>query len=540
MYVRKPSMKYDVSGVVLGEMISPSAVGGEYLGWTGFPGFQAQAQEITTGHLRWPGGINAEDRIDSQGYAYDLSTPTIVDNWDTWNGNPKAGLSETMGFAIENGLSFSMIIPTARYVEAAKSDKNAALDWIRSDLEVFTTRLANGAFGELPQITLEVGAEYYSTDIWEETSGSKESLDLFAEIFANVVLELSKAEQAHGEMYDIAVQSGRFQSRDDPEEGPRNGEARDSLVFIEAYNALGVGQEIDSVVWHRYTERFDQIDDGFRQPIHPENVMSTLLADHMSLWESRLGGELGLVMSWLSPDVDSSGSDTNSAFDHGPRSSHNILQMFSEVAAAGADVATVYGMDIQWPGSLSFGTPSDPEIFYGGAVYGMVAESVVGLSATDTYRDNWISVTEENQLIDEDHANFFVFESDERAVIFGAAAQLESDKFEVEIEFDRFNDLGIARLTSLRPLGEGAFATAKESIVSPINFSEDSFVFEFKEDFEVVRIELFSDVPPPTLDSIVDTYHLRDGSITQVIGTPYDIADPLTDMLDTLPDELFF
>lgn len=519
-------MKVDVSGSILGDPISGSILGGEYLGWTGFPGFKAQAAEIPIGHLRWPGGINAEDRIDTDGYAYDLSTTSVVDNWETWNGSPKAGLSETMEFARDHEMSFSMIVPTARYVEAAMQNYDLAIEWLQNDLAVFTNRLATNHFGQLPPITLEVGAEYYSTNIWEDNSGSLDVLALFSNIFAEVVVQLSLAEDTYGEMYDVAVQMGRFQSRDDPTSGERNGEAADSLKFIEAFVDYGVDQKIDSVIWHRYTERYDQIDDAFRQQIHPENEMSTLLPDHLSLWQAGLQNELDLVVSWLSPNVDSSGQNENSAFDHGPQSAHNILQMFSEVAAAGADIATVYGMDIQWPGSLSFGSPDSPDIYYGGAVYGLVAESVVGLSVTDAYKSNTLAKSSENEVLRQDHANFFVFEGEGKAVIFVAAGNLVSENLLVSFDYDLMEQFNYARVTTLTPNGEGAFATATKSHVAPIDFSADEFIFDFSKSFEVARVELFEEVPIPTGDQLVDTYYEKDGSTTQVIGSSIDVVEP--------------
>ncbi|MEL7104780.1 MAG: hypothetical protein AAGM21_02595 [Pseudomonadota bacterium] len=519
-------MRVHVSSNSLGNPIDAAVLGGEYLGWTGFPGFEAQAQAVSIGHLRWPGGINAEDRIDSSGYAYDLSTPNVVDNWDTWNGSAKAGITETMGYARENGLSYSMIVPSARYVEMAMTDYSGAIEWLKADIEAFTARLASNQFGDLPYITLEVGAEYYSTDIWEETQGAPETLHMFANIFSNLVSELALAEETHGELYEIAVQMGRFQSRDDPEVGMRDGEASDSLVFLDEYESLGVLQEIDSVVWHRYTERFDQIDDAFRQSIHHSNSMSTLLANHREVWETRVGGELDLVVSWLSPDIDSSGDETNTDFDHGPRSAHNILQMFSEVAASGADVATVYGMDTQWPGSLSYGTPSNPEIYFGGAVYGLLSESVVGLSVTSTYEENFLPLNKDNSIIPSDHANFFSFDGSDRAVIIAAASKLTSDAMSIELNHDDMHQFDFVRITKLTPIGDDAFATAERNYIPPIEFLEDSLWFDFDNDFEVVRVELFEDIPVPSGREIVDTYHRKDGTVTQVIGTAHDIGDP--------------
>ncbi len=512
-------LEEEISETLVGAPINVSLTGGEYLGWTGFAGFEAQSSLMTIGHLRWPGGINAEDRQETDGWAYDISTTNLVDNWTTWNGSDRPGLIEMMDFANQSDIGLSIIIPTARYVELAQSDLYQALDWLESDIAVFTHRLSSGEFGDLPALTLEVGAEHYSTNVWEQNGGSTEVRDLFAEVFAHAVTYLSDAEATYGEMYDIAVQSGRFQSKDDPDDGGyRNGEAYDSVHFLGAYDDAGVLDKIDSLIWHRYTERFEQIDDAFRLQIHPDNQMSTLLQDHLDVWEQAVGGNLDLVLSWHGADIDSSGNTNDPNFDHGPRSAHNILQMYSEVVASGADIATIYGIDTQWPGSLSYGTPDDPSIYYPGAVYGLINESVVGLSVTDEYQENTLPVDSENQVLKSDHANFYSFMGEGKFVVFAAAGNLSSSSLTVSLTIpDGFN-ASHARLTKLSPDGDGAFAGASRENSVPFVFSEDEILFDFFDAFEVARIEFFEDIPPPSSSGTVDVYQSSDGQNLTVIG----------------------
>ncbi len=514
------TLSKDISGTVVGTPVTGSLMGGEYLGWTGFPGFKAQADIMSIGHLRWPGGINAEDRIEDDGrYAYDLTTSNVVDNWQTWNGAPRPGLSEMVDYTNDAGMSLAIIVPTARYVELAETDLDAALVWLTSDLQTFVHRLANGHFGDIQNLSLEIGAEYYSTNIWEDNLGSPHIRDLFAEVFAQAVKILADAEVLYGELYDIHVQMARFHNGDDPDFGVRNGEAADSLAFLDAYEDAGVLGDIDGVVWHRYSERFDQIDDAFRQPTHQTNEFSTLLDDHLALWETRAGTDLDLILSWSGADIDSSGAVDNPDFDHGPRSAHNILQMFSEVAASQADIATVYGIDSQWPGALSFGSPSSPDIYYSGLVYELILESVAGLSVTDLYHDNSVPVGPNNTFLEVDHVNFFGFEGDGRAVYFAVAGNLASDVLSVSMTLPVDSQFGYAQVTRLSPDGTDAFASGTLSEEAPVSFSAEAFEFEFFDDHEVVRIELFDSLDPAFFEAPVETHYTSGGQIVQTIGS---------------------
>lgn len=508
------SVSNTIGGAITGQL-----VGGEYLGWTGFPGFQAQSDAMSIGHLRWPGGINAEDRIENGVHAYDLATSNLVDNWPTWNGSDRPGFAEMAAHALANNLSLSIVVPTARYVELATTDSAAAFAWLRSDIETFTSNLASGAIGPMPNLTLEIGAEYYSTNVWENASGATEIRDLFAEVFSELVGELAKAEDLHGELYDVTVQMGRFQSQDDPVGGVRNGEANDSVVFLNRYAADGTLDNVDGVIWHRYTERFDQIDDAIRNPIHPDNAMSSQLADHLAVWEEQAQRDLDLVLSWSAPDIDSSGATDNPNFDHGPRSAHNILQMFSEISATSADIATVYGIDSQWPGALSYGSPEDPDIYYAGSVYGMIAESVIGLSVTDTYQQNALPVTELNDVVETDYVSIFEFSGEDRFVFFAVAGDLVDDQLSVDVDIPNAERFDYVKLTRLTPEGDDAFATGAMTFEAPETLTSETLNFEFKSDFEVVRIEFSDAPPPPTGTQNVETYFNREGGITQVIGT---------------------
>ena len=479
----------DHTGNMVGDEIRPSELGGEYLGWTGLPGWEVQAQHLGITHVRWPAGINAEDRIEANGYAFDISTPTIVDNWPLWNGNPRPGLSEMFATANEFGASFAMIVPSARYVELMRTDPVAAKAWIQSDITAFTDRLFNGEFGPIPDdFLLEIGAEYYSTDAWSAFADDPDIEDDFAAVFAEIVSALETAESAYGsDVFKIAVQAARFQSNDDTE-AVQDGEVSDADAFIAAFLDAGVEDAIDALIWHRYLYMFNQTGHHLTP-----GVGEHTLEEHTALWEAALGSSLELVLGWAAPDVDRDGESLDSPFfDFGPRAAHATLQMFSELSEAGIDYATVYGMDSPWIGALTQGgvTRNDYSVSCHGEVYRLLADSVVGLTATDVFHGNAVVVDAQNGIVSSDHANVFGFtDGGTRDVAFIANWDLSSASVTLDVSIPEGFELGYVTIESIRPSDASTEAVAIPEILIPESIQYDHFDLRDTSDFMVTRLE---------------------------------------------------
>ena len=484
----------DPGGDVFDHAVTTGALGGEYLGWTGFPGWQVQAEHFGIHHIRWPAGINAEDRIEAAGYAFDISTPTLVNNWPKSNGTPREGLTEMFAYAIETQASFAMIVPTARYVDMMASDPEAAKAWIASDVSAFTSRLFAGDFGPIPpDFLLEIGAEYYSTDAWAALAANPDAEDLFASVFAELVAAFRDAEATHGQdVYSLAVQAARFQSNNDTA-SVQDGELADADAFLAAYAAREVEDAIDAIIWHRYVYTFDQTSHHLT-PGRGEHTLS----DHHALWEQALGHELDLVLGWAAPDIDSNGAyPTDPNFDFGPRAAHSTLQMFSELVEAGTDYATLYGIDSPWAGAISTGSTSASvySVLFHGEVYAMMAESLVGLRPTEAFLQNTVPIEADNAVVEADHVNIFGFTNEtDHHVTFAAAWDLFDERDVAIAAPDVIADF--VTITQLRP--DGFEADAGGFYVAP-HASTDSTgavtVFGVN-DFDVLRVSHTSEPGP--------------------------------------------
>lgn len=474
-------------GILVGDAIDYTTLGGEYLGWTGFPGWQNQAEYLGIHHIRWPAGINAEDRIESGQYAFDLSTPTLVDNWPKSDGSARDGLAEMFAYANSANASFAMIVPTARYVSLMSSDPAAARLKIESDITEFTNRLFAGEFGEIPtDFLLEIGAEYYSTDAWASLAHDPSVDVLFAEVFAELVSALDNARTAHGEdVYKIAVQAGRFQSNDDTG-GTRDGELADSQAFLSAYSEHEVEHAIDALIWHRYVYTFEQT----AHHLTP-NTGEHTLSDHLSLWESTLGRPIELVLGWAAPDIDrESEYPGDPFFDYGPRAAHSMLQMFSQLAEAGADYATIYGIDSQWAGAVSTGTTNanDYSVSFHGEVYALMTQSLPGLWATDVFLSNAVSIDPQNGVVPSDLVNVFGFSDGvARQVTFAAAWDLQSAELAMEFLAPEFAQEFVT-VVHLIPDAFDANAGGTREIASVVVGEGGGVTVSNVSDWDVVRV----------------------------------------------------
>lgn len=493
----------DPTGDVFDASVTTGALGGEYLGWTGFPGWQVQAEHFGIHHIRWPAGINAEDRIEAAGYAFDIATPTLVDNWPKSNGSPREGLAEMFAYANDTDASFAMIVPTARYVEMMQTDPDSARAWIASDVAAFTTRLFAGDFGPIPpDFVLEIGAEYYSTDAWAALADTPDADALFAAVFAELVTAFRDAETASGDdIYSIAVQAARFQSNDDTPT-TQDGELADADAFLAAYAAHGVEDAIDAIVWHRYVYTFDQT----AHHLTADQGEHTL-TDHLALWETALGHPLDLVLGWAAPDIDSNGAfPTDPNFDFGPRAAHATLQMFSELAEAGTDYATLYGIDSPWTGAISTGTTSADvfSVLFNGEVYAMMTESLAGLRPTDAFQQNFVPVGSDNAVVETDHVNVFGFTNGaDHAVTFAAAWDL-TENSTVTIAAP---DVAAAfvSVTHLTPDGTDADAGGRFTAPYASADATGAVTIEGVGDFDVLRVTHATDADVSDQHTLLDT-----------------------------------
>ncbi len=491
-----------------GEAITRQMLGGEHVGGESLGKAIQNLVDTGVSHLRWPGGIPAEDIRDSQGnYVYDLNNDGVME-WSR-NGGEAATIDDVLQSVAENQMSFAMVAPTSRYVEAMHTDGSnsppaAAYNDMYGFLERFYTvdpGTGQTAFGlqasEIPELTIEIGSEYYSTGHWREALNDGMPVsDLaydYGQVFADVARAIGDFEAANGVEVNTAVQAARFQSSGNGS-GAGEASALDNESFILAFEEADALDAVDSVIWHRYTDGFDQVRHGIEA-----DIFGSSLQDMMGAWEMATDNpDLDLVMGWLSPDV-RSGSELAAHGDldlWGAESLSSIMQGFSTFTGAGMDYGTIYALGSNGNyGTLSY----QNDVYIGGDLYDMMTESLPGLLLHDGYQENTASLT----ASDGDEYNEYHFSNEYQVVSFFTAKDLDlekGDQFNVLAEFSEgvvdvtgtrlFDPDGIDEVSSSQGTPFGVLGET-ESFDPFLEADHNGVWFSFQNDYEVVRLEMY-------------------------------------------------
>lgn len=507
--------------------ISSSVFGAEFLGWETELNFTTRQSEVGAHHIRWPGGIVAEDGIDVDGdgardVVYDLSYENVM-SWNRHNGQMREGLSDVLGMANENEMSFSMLLPTSRYVQdiidlSYEMEIPDARDLVLADLynEVlsFVHRLLNGEYGPIPEdFTFEVGSEYYATEVWRNNSGPDGYSELpyeFGLVFATISSAVSDALDGSDQEIHIAVQSGRFQSDDD---GVLNidGQASDNDYFIQAFTDLDALDTVEALIYHRYGTSFDNID---RVAAFGDTTLSERLSEAINSWTQATGNnDINLLAGWLTPGTGVDGNESSfSSIEHGAPGLTSILQQFSVLIDSGMDVGTIFALGYDRAGSLGTswrsGEFEQGTLFVGGQLFGMMAESLVGTNLLEGYQNNTAPTTWTTNggvFVHDDSVNSYVFEDDSKIVIFLFAKDFQGETLEYVVSIDQaftyawtqslwdpdgintgFNNSNIGVVGTIESTGNLDLITDNVST---------EFTVTFENEYEVIRIILAREEP---------------------------------------------
>ena len=489
------------------EEITLAMLGGEYLGNESLDYAMGNFNVVGVNHLRWPGGIQSEDLVAANGdYIFDLSTPDVM----TWqrNGGISPTMSEILQQVVDNSMSLAVVAPTARYVnEMLTSGATLPPPSAYDDMYVFLSRMyqsdpvtgLNGfgvATAELPDLTIEIGSEYYSTREWARAIESGVSVDELAYDFGLVFADMARAigdfEAANGVAINTAIQTGRFQSDGIGSQPASLASLADNAAFIEAFEDFGVLDVVDSVIWHRYADNFDQTGHGVIS-----DVFGTNLGEVIALWEAATGNpDLQLVSGWLAPDVRSPG-ELALAGDNdqwGARSLPSILQQFAVLAGAGMDVGTIYALG----SNINYGSLSQAgDLFIGGQLYQMMAESLPGMYLHEGYEDHFSPVGGDLPFYE------YHFSNEYSVVSFFAAQDLDftgNQEFSVFAEYSEsvvdvvgtrlFDPDGIDVISSEQNTAIGVIGEFGDVALS-VDQSGNGVDFGFQNDFEVVRLVMY-------------------------------------------------
>jgi len=390
------------------ETIGDALFGARYISYRGVNRFLDQIDDIDVGLIVWPGGTLAETRPDRYGFEFDgLQNPA----------NNKPDLTEMMAIAVEEGADLSVILPTFRY-----SDD---LSGAQSGITGFLEDLLSGAFGPLPdRLILEVGSEYYA----HFSDGAASAASQYGAVANVMVSEIAMALadpaiNLIGGDITIAVQSGRTLQEDT--------DLRDALSDLAVDSA-------DMLIHHRFAYQPQGIDGRIAEYQEVLNAWEAETGEQpdlfVSAWNTVTVTRNGVLNDYIADqasqgvtidasDVDLDGRTTTdfenfwqnelNAIAYGQEHAAYLLESFASYAEAGADAASLYGIDLIHPGRVSWREDGVDYDFVGAEMLDMIYESVGGthvLASQSDYDVNALATT-------------YGFENDDKLVLFIAAGE---------------------------------------------------------------------------------------------------------------------
>ncbi|MEM1385998.1 MAG: calcium-binding protein [Pseudomonadota bacterium] len=452
------------------EVIGRDWFGAVQTGFHHFSGFDAAARAFDIGLLRWPGGTLAETRPE----VYGLEHEGLFDATDLWKHNPdrtRPDLADSLDYAVEHDLHFSMVVPTARYV--------GAIDQGEAHLSDFLDDLFTGKYGALPrEFTLELGNEYYALpEFRDDAAAYGEIAARFAEVIGeSSALYLTAEERAH---INVAVQMGDS--------------AQENADILAQFSpeALSV---TDSVVFHSLPISLRNLNKDQFPDLDRYEMADAFFME----WKDAIEAAGGTADPDLFMSAWTVGGSTNNPdnidlvwHDYGLRAASVVLESVAGYASIGVDAAAIWGVDVHNLNSVTKIEGGDLYLSHSGEMFRMLADALPGSQLlhdfTPSSRD--------------DAVMSYAFGDSETITSYIAINTLQASNTSVALDFGPFHNIRLmsAELLSTRldPSFNGAIEDAEARLYEiPVLtqltdlFTPDGIVLDFAKSFEVAEVQV--------------------------------------------------
>lgn len=450
--------------------ISQSWFGAIQTGYQQASGFEAAAEDIGVGLLRWPGGSLSETRPE----VYGLDIPGLFDATDLWAHDPdryRPDLTESMAYANAHGMDYALILPTERYHNDLATGE--------AHLSAFLADLFQGVYGDLPQhLTLEIGNEYYTLDAFEDDPAAYGAIaSRFSELIAQAAeLYLSEAEFAD---IDIAVQMG-FNSAE-------------NTAIMNAFSSEALAAT-SSLVFHSLPISLNNLN-----KLHDERDGLTRYdsaSQNFQAWQAAIqaaGGTADPALFLSAWSVGGSGGSAETVnltyHEYGSRSLSVLLESFAGYSSIGVDAAAVWGVNVDKLNQVSTPDGSNSELTHMGELLKLMAASLPGLTLLDEFA-----------LHDrDDETMLFTYGDDTQIVSYVAINELGNENGSVTLEFEGVANFRLDRATLISSaledgyegtLGSEAASIYEVPVVGGLGvlFADTGLQFDFVESFDVAEI----------------------------------------------------
>lgn len=445
-----------------GVAISKSA---EYLSY-----FADHLDQASLGLIRWPGGTMAENgtvldnggvsllEISGRPAAYDLTYPellhpALLKNIDgTPSGRPS--LSDMLSLAVQEQATFSMILPTERYVNTPAK----AYDDVAAFLKrLFVDRAFND--GILPNhVVLDIGNEHYVP----ETYGPIAAMMLAA-------VRDFRAENVSIQ-FDVALQAMQTGS--------------ESINLVSEISNPDWGPEYANLLSEVAALRIHSLNHGLESISQIEDRSATYwslrrMIEGIEKAREAHGGpstDVGLYVSAFTTNSD----DIQQGLSAGLPSAGAMLSLFTGLLELGADQAAAWGIakNAASETAMSFvASDGSVKLTPAGTLYSLMASSIVGTQLL--YTPSMDSGRQEQY-------NLYAFRSDNASVFYICANDLVDGRLDVALEMLNglpIIDFSVTALSASEGIwGQGLLAPREATL------SGTQIQTEIRGDYEVLQV----------------------------------------------------
>ena len=520
-----------LSGEFLGT-VGSNLFGGILINKNDFDEFKEDFKQFGMTFTRYPGGTNAERGIivdgnptfaedgadlssyldDRSVFQIDLTFPELFNpellaaDDATTDENTFASLSELFEFCVEVGSNVGIILPVKRYFSGVDltdaEELQKYLDIAEADIEIFLTRLVQGAFngGSYPEeVVLEIGNENYESPI-EYAIFSNLFLDKIEEILSGSDVNYTVAFQMSigSWNFNTLLEEGYFSQFFD-EDGvatiaPLEGYYFDSDVDVPFIDRITI---VDEMMAHILGESISTID-YLRH--HFLGVDSNQLVTD----SDGLDQKIEILNYWLS-EIEEAGADPDDvgfyvsawtadsgnvdSYPAGLVAGTNVLLLSKFFVENGVDLAAAWGFN----GSAGYWPDSNPDSVFTftnedtltpcAVVFGLMAEFTVGLTIVETSRDESWS--------EDDPADFIenLFWSEESTVLFLSAGELGGSELLIDVDTSEYGWFTTATVYEIGTLdGEDAGPAYVEAF--QVDLLDGELSVEIGQDYGIVAVVL--------------------------------------------------
>lgn len=363
--------------------------------------FRQVMDHIETNSVRFPGGTVSEEHFDItdpnatrvENVVQVIHPELIPSRSDTPIVRTVTPLSDYLTFVNDRGGDPVIVLPTYRYFDQQTRTLTSNAE---SEIRAFVRELLTDQHGDVENVTLEIGNEFYQTRFnWTD--------DEFGRLQVQIAEWVDDEASSLGVREDLTLlaQAGRNLSQNQLLANQFDGSATIDGVILHFYGTSGVGD-----------------------PFAMGSNIARELAETNQSWSPLLGTDFDLAITeWNVGESGESSTVVNGIMRTAP-----LLHMFAEMLKGGADTAMIWAARTDGPGGLSLRQDEGNDLTPSGKFFEMLTESTNGMDLVDPGSD-YLMRNASGQAM----GYKYTFEKADRSVTYFASAVAHDFKISADL-----------------------------------------------------------------------------------------------------------